>query len=81
VCTLIFDDRLYHLLRRYQTGLVGHNQELEAPYERVVVTVPEDCRSMFVTFSKGQPVERDDIFSYFREYVLHQLVDTCMIAL
>ncbi|EES09296.1 hypothetical protein SORBI_3005G042600 [Sorghum bicolor] len=67
VCTLIFDDRLYHLLRRYQTGLVGRNLELEAPYERVVVTVPEDCRSMFVTFSKGQPVERDDIFNYFRE--------------
>ena len=81
VCTLIFDDRLYHLLRRYQTGLVGRNQELEAPYERVVVTVPEDSRSMFVTFSKGQPVERDDIFNYFREYVLHQLVDTFMIAL
>ena len=84
VCTLIFDDRLYHLLRRYQTGLVGRNLELEAPYERVVVTVPEDCRSMFVTFSKGQPVERDDIFNYFREYVLHQLVDTShmhMIAL
>ncbi|KAG0528808.1 hypothetical protein BDA96_05G044700 [Sorghum bicolor] len=67
VCTLIFDDRLYHLLRRYQTGLVGRNLELEAPYEHVVVSVPEDCRSMFVTFSKGQPVERDDIFNYLRE--------------
>ena len=63
VCTLIFYDRLYHLLCRYLTGLVGRNQELKAPYERVVITVPEDCRSMFVTFSKGQPVERDDILS------------------
>lgn len=75
VCTLIFDDRLYHLLRRHQTGLVGRNQELEAPYASVVVTVPEDCRSMFITFSLGQAVERDEIFGYFREYVLLQLVD------
>ena len=79
VCTLIFDDRLYHLLHRYQTGLVGRNPELEAPYARVIVTVPEDYRSMFVTFSWGQAVERDEIFSYFREYVLFQLVDTCML--
>ncbi|CAD6254885.1 unnamed protein product [Miscanthus lutarioriparius] len=50
-----------------KTGLVGRNQEPEAPYERIVITVPEDCRSMFITFSEGQPVERDDIFSYFRE--------------
>ncbi|XP_066341223.1 uncharacterized protein [Miscanthus floridulus] len=67
VCTLIFDDRLYHLLRRHQTGLVGRNPELEAPYAGVIATVPEDCRSMFVTFSVGQAVEREEIFSYFRE--------------
>jgi len=53
VCTLIFDDRLYHLLHRYKTGLIGRNLELEAPYARVVVTVSEDYRSMFVTFSRG----------------------------
>ena len=70
VCTLIFDDHLYLLLHRYQTGLVGCNLELEAPYARVIVTVPKDYRSMFVTFSRGQAVERDEIFSYFREYVL-----------
>jgi hypothetical protein len=79
VCTLIFDDRLYHLLRRHQTGLVGRNLELEAPYAGVITTVPEDRRSMFVTFSLGQAVEREEIFSYFREYVLHQLVDTCFV--
>ena len=73
VCTLIFDDRLYHLLHRYQTGLVGRNPELEAPYARVIVTVPEDYRSMFVTFSRGQAVQRDEIFSYFREYVLERV--------
>jgi len=70
VCTLIFDDRLYHLLHRYQTGLVGRNPELEAPYVRVIVTVLEDYRSMFVTFSRGQAVEQDEIFSYFRAYGL-----------
>lgn len=79
VCTLIFDNRLYHLLRRHQTGLVSRNPELEAPYAGVITTMPEDCRSMFVTFSLGQAVEREEIFSYFREYVLHQLIDTCFV--
>ncbi|KAK8461220.1 hypothetical protein SEVIR_1G000900v4 [Setaria viridis] len=64
---LIFDDRLYRLLRRYQTGLVGRLPELEVPYTWRPVTVPEDCRSMFVTFSKGQPIERQEIFDYFRQ--------------
>ncbi|KAJ1275707.1 hypothetical protein BS78_05G156600 [Paspalum vaginatum] len=67
VGVLVFDDRLYLLMRRYQTGLVGHMPELDAPYTCNPVTVPQDCRSMFVTFSRGQPVERDDIFNYFRE--------------
>jgi hypothetical protein len=70
VCTLIFDDRLYHLVHHYQTGLVGCNPELEEPYARVVFTMSEDCRSMFETFSQDQAVERHEIFSYFREYVL-----------
>jgi hypothetical protein len=56
VGALIFDDRLYSL------------SELEAPYTCRPVTVPEDCRSMFVTFSKGQPaVDRQEIFDYFRQ--------------
>jgi hypothetical protein len=68
VGALIFDDRLYRLLRRYQTGLVGRLSELEAPYTCRPVTLPEDCRSMFVTFSKGQPaVDRQEIFDYFRQ--------------
>nr|CAB3483976.1 unnamed protein product [Digitaria exilis] len=67
VGALIFDDHLYRLLRRYQTGLVGHLPELEAPYTCRPVTVPEDCRSMFITFSKGQPIEREEIFDYFRQ--------------
>ncbi|KAF8674737.1 hypothetical protein HU200_048018 [Digitaria exilis] len=67
VGALIFDDHLYRLLRRYQTGLVGRLLELEASYTCQPVTVPEDCRSMFVTFSKGQPIEREEIFDYFRQ--------------
>jgi hypothetical protein len=56
VGALIFDDRLYSL------------SELEAPYTCRPVTLPEDCRSMFVTFSKGQPaVDRQEIFDYFRQ--------------
>ncbi|KAK8461219.1 hypothetical protein SEVIR_1G000900v4 [Setaria viridis] len=71
---LIFDDRLYRLLRRYQTGLVGRLPELEVPYTWRPVTVPEDCRSMFVTFSKGQPIERQEIFDYFRHKLIGQEV-------
>ncbi|KAF8659584.1 hypothetical protein HU200_058337 [Digitaria exilis] len=64
---LIFSDRLYYLLRRHQTGLLGRNMELEAPYAGCApVIVPEDCRSMFITFSRNQAVERDEIFDYFR---------------
>ncbi|KQJ93860.1 hypothetical protein BRADI_3g07100v3 [Brachypodium distachyon] len=64
---LIFDERLYMLLRRYETGLVGNPPELMAPYDSQPVSVPEDCRSMFITFSKGMPIEREEIFEYFRQ--------------
>uniref|UniRef100_A0ACD5V2J3 Uncharacterized protein n=1 Tax=Avena sativa TaxID=4498 RepID=A0ACD5V2J3_AVESA len=64
---LIFDDRLHVLLRRYQTGLVGNPPELMAPYSSEPVAVPEDCRSMFITFSKGMPIDREEIFQYFRQ--------------
>jgi hypothetical protein len=73
VCTLIFDDRLYHSAHHYQTGLVGRNPELEEPYARVVFTVSEDYRSMFVPLSQDQAIERHEIFSYFREYVLEMV--------
>ena len=73
VCMLIFDDRLYHLLHHYQTSLVGRNPEFKVPYARVIVTLSEDYRSMFVTFSWGQVVQRDEIFSYFVEYVLERV--------
>jgi hypothetical protein len=63
----IFDDSLYRLYDRFNTGLFPHFPELEEPYTVRHVTGSEDCRSMFITFSKGQPVEREEIFDYFRE--------------
>jgi hypothetical protein len=70
---LIFDDRLYHLVLHYQTGLVGRKLELEEPYARVIFTASEDYRSMFMTLSRDQVVKRDEIFSYSREYVLERI--------
>nr|CAB3483974.1 unnamed protein product [Digitaria exilis] len=61
------------------TGHVSRLPELEAPYTCRPVTVPEDCRSMFVTFSKGQPIEREEIFDYFRykwgDCIIHVLME------
>ncbi|KAF7040202.1 hypothetical protein CFC21_050118 [Triticum aestivum] len=62
----VFNDRLHVLLWKSETGLVGNPPELMAPYTQPVA-VPEDCRSMFITFSKGMPPHREEIFEYFRE--------------
>ncbi|KAG8076404.1 hypothetical protein GUJ93_ZPchr0006g43698 [Zizania palustris] len=67
VGVLIFDEHLKVMLRRYETGLVGNPPELAAPYNCRPVAVPEDCRSMFITFSRGAPMEREEIFDYFRQ--------------
>ncbi|KAM3317924.1 hypothetical protein ACQJBY_035569 [Aegilops geniculata] len=64
---LVFNDRLDVLLKRYETGLVGNPPELMAPYSPLPVLVPEDCRSMFITFSKDMHLHREEIFDYFRE--------------
>ncbi|KAI4964475.1 hypothetical protein ZWY2020_005685 [Hordeum vulgare] len=64
---LLFNDRLNVLLRRSETGLVGNLPELMAPYCPLPVAVPEDCRSMFITFSKDMHLHREEIFDYFRE--------------
>uniref|UniRef100_R7W7L0 RRM domain-containing protein n=1 Tax=Aegilops tauschii TaxID=37682 RepID=R7W7L0_AEGTA len=53
----VFNDRLHVLLWKSETGLVGNPPELMAPYTQPVA-VPEDCRSMFITFSKGMPPHR-----------------------
>ncbi|KAI4978419.1 hypothetical protein ZWY2020_015172 [Hordeum vulgare] len=63
----VFDDRLQVLLRKSETGLVGNPPELMAPYRPLPVDVPEDGRSMFITFSKGMPLLREEIFDYFTE--------------
>ncbi|CAN6351617.1 unnamed protein product [Urochloa humidicola] len=67
VAKLVFDDRLYDMFRRHQTGILGRKVELEGPYVTPPpANVPEDFRSMFITFSRGQSVERDEVFNYFR---------------
>ena len=63
----VFDDRLHALLRRSETGLIVNPPELMAPYTSQPVAVPEDCRSMFITFSKGNALHREEIFEYFRQ--------------
>ncbi|XP_073351819.1 uncharacterized protein [Aegilops tauschii subsp. strangulata] len=63
----VFDDRLHALLRRSETGLIVNPPELMAPYTSQPVVVPEDCRSMFITFSKGNALHHEEIFEYFRQ--------------
>ncbi|XBH59525.1 hypothetical protein VPH35_114244 [Triticum aestivum] len=63
----VFDDRLQVLLRKSESGLVGNPPEHMAPYSPLPVDVPEDCRSIFITFSKGMPLLREEIFDYFRQ--------------
>nr|CAD1835082.1 unnamed protein product [Ananas comosus var. bracteatus] len=42
--------------------------ELAKPYYcRGLAPMPDDCRSMFITFSKGNPLRRDEIVEYFTE--------------
>ncbi|KAF0892667.1 hypothetical protein E2562_017645 [Oryza meyeriana var. granulata] len=76
VGALVFDDRLYALLRRHEEeGECGGGgallpTELAAPYRRPLApaTIGDDgCRSLFVTFSKGFPLTRDEIEEYFTE--------------
>ncbi|XP_044947116.1 uncharacterized protein LOC123396131 isoform X2 [Hordeum vulgare subsp. vulgare] len=68
---LVFDDRLHVLLRRSETGLMVNTPKLMAPYTSQPVAVPEDCRSMFITFSKGNALHREDIVQYFRQQAMH----------
>ncbi|VAH85231.1 unnamed protein product [Triticum turgidum subsp. durum] len=60
----VFDDRLHVLLRRSETGLIVNPPELMAPYTSQPVAVSEDCHSMFITFSKGNALHREEIFEY-----------------
>ncbi|KAJ3696095.1 hypothetical protein LUZ60_001472 [Juncus effusus] len=76
---VIFDDNLYELLRAFEVeqerarrglreGRPVVPSELAAVYNpRVVVPSAEDVRSMFITFSKGFPIKREQINDYFTE--------------
>jgi hypothetical protein len=80
VGALVFDDRLHALLRRYEEdGGAELPPELAAPYrgrrDGAAAAEEEDGevdgggRSLFITFSKGFPLTRDEIEGYFTEYV------------
>jgi hypothetical protein len=73
VGALVFDDRLHALLRRYDEGDGALPPELAAPYRgRRDEEEEEDDgggRSLFITFSKGFPLTREEIEGYFTEYV------------
>ncbi|VAH85232.1 unnamed protein product [Triticum turgidum subsp. durum] len=48
------------------TGMIVNPPELMVPYTSQPVAVSEDCRSMFITFSKGNALHHEEIFEYFR---------------
>ncbi|KAL6650559.1 hypothetical protein ACP70R_009487 [Stipagrostis hirtigluma subsp. patula] len=75
VGAIVFDDRLYALMRRHEEEGGGGGAlpaELAAPYRRgsaSAVPVPEneDGLSLFITFSKGFPLTREEINEFFTE--------------
>jgi hypothetical protein len=74
VGALVFDDRLHALLRRYEDDGGALPPELAAPYRggRGDDDAAEEDggeRSLFITFSKGFPLTREEIEGYFTEYV------------
>ena len=71
VGTVVFDDRLHALLRRHEEegGVGALPPELAAPYRRRDGAEDGGGRSLFITFSKGFPLTREEIEGYFTEYV------------
>ncbi|KAK3145012.1 hypothetical protein QOZ80_4AG0321350 [Eleusine coracana subsp. coracana] len=78
VGALVFDDRLHALVQRYEEeGGARLPSELAAPYLRLYGTSAalaaaaqieeEDGRSLFITFSKGFPLTREEIIGFFTE--------------
>nr|CAB3484231.1 unnamed protein product [Digitaria exilis] len=80
VGAVVFDDRLNAILRRYEEGGGGDGgalpAELAAPYRlcaaaaRAAAAAPEveeEGRSLFVTFSKGYPLTREEVEEFFTE--------------
>ncbi|TVU13847.1 hypothetical protein EJB05_37278, partial [Eragrostis curvula] len=79
VGALVFDDRLHALMRRHEEDGCGElPAELAAPYRRCCSTSAaaaaaaaeeeEDGRSLFITFSKGFPLTREEIIDFFTQY-------------
>ncbi|PKA64148.1 hypothetical protein AXF42_Ash005160 [Apostasia shenzhenica] len=84
VGTVVFDDGLNALLRAHEEAVrVAEEAGRPPPPLPVELALPyhtrpmqsEDRRSMFVTFSKGFPLRREDIIEYFSEYVDHYFFD------
>ncbi|XP_072151397.1 uncharacterized protein [Setaria viridis] len=75
VGTLVFDDRLRAILRRYEEdgGDGALPAELAAPYRLRggapvrAAALEEDGRSLFITFSKGFPLTREEVEEFFTE--------------
>jgi hypothetical protein len=75
----VFDDRLHAILRRHEAEDGGAlPAELATPYRLrggapVRAAAPkeetEDGRSLFITFSKGFPLMREEVEEFFTEYV------------
>lgn len=76
---VVFDDHMYELLRTYETAEAVVRAGLSAVMPAVplglavlydpAAAVPSivDARSMFITFSKGFPIRRDEILEHFTE--------------
>ncbi|CAN6227753.1 unnamed protein product [Urochloa humidicola] len=71
VGALVFDDRLHAILRRHEEGGGGGGalpEELAAPNRLRAAAAPEEeGRSLFITFSKGYPLTREEVEEFFTE--------------
>jgi hypothetical protein len=76
---IVFDDHMYELLCAYEADMAVARAGLTVVMPSVphglsvlynpTATVPsiEDARSMFITFSKGFPIRREEIMEHFNE--------------
>ncbi|KAI5015709.1 hypothetical protein ZWY2020_057099 [Hordeum vulgare] len=82
VGSLVFDDRLQALLRRHEKEGGAVPAELAAPYrpgDGEGDEEDEGGRSLFITFSKGFPLTREEINAYFTERWGEGCVESVMI--
>lgn len=76
---IVFDDHMYESLHAYEADIKAARAGLNAVMPSVpsgltvlydpTAAVPsiEDARSMFITFSKGFPIRREEIMDHFNE--------------